>query len=97
MTFKVVGRRGGWGQKVLSRPSADSFAVGRREKVCVQPLRLGRLYLHVHEDLLMASNRHLLYIYESKMLNLTESKFSKSALSLRHHILSPHSPDQIGF
>jgi hypothetical protein len=24
--------RGGWGQKVLSRPSADSFAVGRRQK-----------------------------------------------------------------
>jgi hypothetical protein len=23
---------GGWGQKVLSRPSADSFAVGRRQK-----------------------------------------------------------------
>jgi hypothetical protein len=26
------GGRGGWGQKVLSRPSADSFAVGRRQK-----------------------------------------------------------------
>jgi hypothetical protein len=26
------GREGGWGQKVLSRPSADSFAVGRRQK-----------------------------------------------------------------
>jgi hypothetical protein len=23
---------GGWGQKVLSKPSADSFAVGRRQK-----------------------------------------------------------------
>jgi hypothetical protein len=45
LTFKVVGRggrggegregrgrEGGWGQKVLSRPSADSFAVGRRQK-----------------------------------------------------------------
>jgi hypothetical protein len=28
MTFKVVGR----GQKMLSKPSADSFAVGRRQK-----------------------------------------------------------------
>jgi hypothetical protein len=26
------GREGGWGQKVLSWPSADSFAVGRRQK-----------------------------------------------------------------
>jgi hypothetical protein len=26
------GREGGWGQNVLSRPSADSFAVGRRQK-----------------------------------------------------------------
>jgi hypothetical protein len=26
------GRVGGWGQKVLSKPSADSFAVGRRQK-----------------------------------------------------------------
>jgi hypothetical protein len=26
------GREGGWGQKVLSKPSADSFAVGRRQK-----------------------------------------------------------------
>jgi hypothetical protein len=26
------GREGGWGQKVLSRPLADSFAVGRRQK-----------------------------------------------------------------
>jgi hypothetical protein len=35
LTFKVVGRegRGRVGQKVLSKPSADSFAVGRRQKV----------------------------------------------------------------
>jgi hypothetical protein len=26
------GREGGEGQKVLSKPSADSFAVGRRQK-----------------------------------------------------------------
>jgi hypothetical protein len=26
------GGEGGWGQKVLSKPSADSFAVGRRQK-----------------------------------------------------------------
>jgi hypothetical protein len=31
MDFNDVGREG-WGQKVLSRPSADSFAVGRRQK-----------------------------------------------------------------
>jgi hypothetical protein len=31
LTFKVVGRVG---QKVLSKPSADSFAVGRRQKRC---------------------------------------------------------------
>jgi hypothetical protein len=31
LTFKVVGREGR-GQKVLSKPSADSFAVGRRQK-----------------------------------------------------------------
>jgi hypothetical protein len=27
------GREGGWGHKVLSRPSADSFAVGQRQKI----------------------------------------------------------------
>jgi hypothetical protein len=27
------GGEGGWGQKVLSKPSADSFAVGRRQKI----------------------------------------------------------------
>jgi hypothetical protein len=36
LTFNDVGREGGrgggWGQKVLSWPSADSFAVGRRQK-----------------------------------------------------------------
>jgi hypothetical protein len=31
LTFNDVGR-GGWGQKVLSKPSAESFAVGRRQK-----------------------------------------------------------------
>jgi hypothetical protein len=37
LTFNDVGRegreRGRVGQKVLSKPSADSFAVGRRQKV----------------------------------------------------------------
>jgi hypothetical protein len=38
LTFNDVrggGREGdgGWGQKMLSKPSADSFAVGRRQKV----------------------------------------------------------------
>jgi hypothetical protein len=33
LTFNDVGRGRG-GQKVLSRPSADSFAVGRRQKSC---------------------------------------------------------------
>jgi hypothetical protein len=39
LTFNDVGREGGRGgegregQKVLSKPSADSFAVGRRQKV----------------------------------------------------------------
>jgi hypothetical protein len=28
----MSGGKGGWGQKVLSKPSADSFAVGRRQK-----------------------------------------------------------------
>jgi hypothetical protein len=35
LTFNDVGREGGEGregQKVLSKPSADSFAVGRRQK-----------------------------------------------------------------
>jgi hypothetical protein len=31
LTFNDVGREG---QKVLSKPSADSFAVGRRQKLC---------------------------------------------------------------
>jgi hypothetical protein len=31
LTFNDVGRGGG-GQKVLSKPSADSFAVGRKQK-----------------------------------------------------------------
>jgi hypothetical protein len=32
LTFNDVGREGRVGQKVLSKPSADSFAVGRRQK-----------------------------------------------------------------
>jgi hypothetical protein len=32
MDFNDVGGEGGWGQKVLYRPLADSFAVGRRQK-----------------------------------------------------------------
>jgi hypothetical protein len=32
LTFNDVGREGREGQKVLSKPSADSFAVGRRQK-----------------------------------------------------------------
>jgi hypothetical protein len=33
LTFNDV-VRGRGGQKVLSKPSADSFAVGRRQKIC---------------------------------------------------------------
>jgi hypothetical protein len=33
LTFNDVGREGERGQKVLSKPSADSFAVGRRQKL----------------------------------------------------------------
>jgi hypothetical protein len=35
------GREGGGGQKVLSRPSADSFAVGRRQKEGMKKLLQG--------------------------------------------------------
>jgi hypothetical protein len=36
LTFNDVGREGGRvGQKVLSKPSADSFAVGGRQKYCI--------------------------------------------------------------
>jgi hypothetical protein len=33
LTFNDDGREGRGGQKVLSKPSADSFAVGQRQKV----------------------------------------------------------------
>jgi hypothetical protein len=32
LSMMLGGREGRWGQKVLSRPSAASFAVGRRQK-----------------------------------------------------------------
>jgi hypothetical protein len=35
------GGEGGWGQKVLSKPSADSFAVGRRQKERTKKLLVG--------------------------------------------------------
>jgi hypothetical protein len=41
LTFNDVGREGGEGsegQKVLSKPSADSFAVGRRQKLFLSEL-----------------------------------------------------------
>jgi hypothetical protein len=56
MDFNKVGRReGGWVQKVLFRPSADSFAVGRRQKV------LSSLWL-VHVSRSDRENKHMMLL-----------------------------------